>query len=83
MYTTGNGSEKEIRKINDFFEKNMSTLVEGSSLTEGEEQIDSHLKKADVVPVDFRVLNLKNQKIFLNFVKTLPVKDRNRILIMR
>lgn len=45
--------------------------------------IQDHLKKADFVPVDFRVLTPSNQKIFLDYIKTLPKTQQNKIIIMR
>lgn len=49
----------------------------------GKDVIQDHLKKTDFVPVDFRVLIPSNQKIFLNYIKTLPKTQQNKIIIMR
>ncbi|WP_335340266.1 VENN motif pre-toxin domain-containing protein [Gilliamella sp. WF3-4] len=76
MYTTDKLSQKEIDGLNKFYEKNMS-------IGNGKIVIQDHLKKADFVPVDFRVLTPVNQKIFLDYVKTLPKAQQNKILIMR
>jgi hypothetical protein len=49
----------------------------------GQKVIPEHLKKADFVPVDFRVLTPANQKIFIDYIKTLPKSQQNKIIIMR
>uniref|UniRef100_UPI000A9496F5 hypothetical protein n=2 Tax=unclassified Gilliamella TaxID=2685620 RepID=UPI000A9496F5 len=76
LYTTDKLSQKEIDGLNKFYEKNMNT-------GKGKEIIDKHLGKADFVPVDFRVLTPSNQKIFIDYIKTLPKSQRNKIIIMR
>ncbi|WP_221810515.1 hemagglutinin repeat-containing protein [Enterobacillus tribolii] len=76
MYTTDKLSQKEIDGLNKFYEKNMSS---GS----GKDVIQDHLKKADFVPVDFRVLTRTNQKIFMDYIKTLPKTQQDKIIIMR
>ncbi|WP_162473698.1 hypothetical protein [Serratia microhaemolytica] len=35
------------------------------------------------MPVDFRVLTPANQKIFMDYIKTLPTVQRDKIIIMR
>lgn len=45
--------------------------------------IQKHLKKADFVPVDFRVLNESNQDIFLKYIKTPPKSQREQIIIVK
>jgi filamentous hemagglutinin len=76
MYTTDRLSQKEIDGLNKFYEKNMSS---GS----GRDVIQDHLQKADFVPVDFRVLTPLNQKIFMDYIKTLPEKQQAKVIIMR
>ncbi|WP_309619084.1 VENN motif pre-toxin domain-containing protein [Snodgrassella communis] len=76
MYTTDKLSQKEIDGLNKFYDKNMST-------GNGKIVIQDHLKKADFVPVDFRVLTPANQKIFIDYIKTLPKSQQNKIIIMR
>ncbi|UAN45918.1 hemagglutinin repeat-containing protein [Serratia sp. JSRIV001] len=76
MYTTDKLSQKEIDGLNKFYEKNMNS---GS----GKDVIQDHLKKADFVPVDFRVLTPVNQKIFMNYIKTLPKSQQEKIIIVR
>jgi len=49
----------------------------------GREVIQDHLLKADFVPVDFRVLMPANQKIFKDYIKTLPKAQQDKIIIMR
>ncbi|WP_239327115.1 VENN motif pre-toxin domain-containing protein, partial [Snodgrassella gandavensis] len=76
MYTTDKLSQKEIDGLNKFYEKNMTS---GS----GKDVIQDHLMKADFVPVDFRVLTPANQRIFMNYIKTLPKAQQDKIIIMR
>ncbi|WP_245191450.1 hemagglutinin repeat-containing protein [Kosakonia oryzendophytica] len=83
MYTTKNLSQKEVNGINKFFEKNMTMSKAPGKLPNGQQQIIDHLNKADIVPVDFSVLNSENQKIFTDFIKTLPKSQQDKIVIMR
>ncbi|XKM14522.1 VENN motif pre-toxin domain-containing protein [Orbaceae bacterium ac157xtp] len=76
MYTTDRLSQKEIDGLNKFYEKNMNSGA-------GQKVIQDHLMKADYVPVDFRVLTPANQKIFINYIKTLPKSQQDKIIIMR
>ncbi|BCQ36908.1 hypothetical protein ERHA55_47770 [Erwinia rhapontici] len=76
MYTTDRLSQKEIDGLNKFYEKNMSA-------GNGKIVIQDHLKKADFVPVDFRMLTSANQSIFMNYIKTLPKVQQDKIIIMR
>ena len=76
MYTTDRLSQKEIDGLNKFYEKNM---VSGN----GQKVIQDHLQKADFVPVDFRVLTPANQNIFMNYIKTRPKVQQDKIIIMR
>lgn len=76
LYTTDKLSQKEIDGLNKFYEKNMST-------GNGKIVIQDHLKKADFVPVDFRVLTPPNQKIFIDYIKTLPKAQQDKIIIVR
>jgi filamentous hemagglutinin len=61
MYTTDKLSQKEIDGLNKFYEKNMNS-------GNGKVVIQKHLKKADFVPVDFRILTPVYQKIFMDYV---------------
>ncbi|WP_267127910.1 VENN motif pre-toxin domain-containing protein [Pantoea agglomerans] len=76
MYTTDRLSQKEIDGLNKFHEKNM---ISGN----GQKVIQEHLQKADFVPVDFRVLTSANQNVFMNYIKTLPKAQQDKIIIMR
>lgn len=76
LYTTDKLSQKEIDGLNKFYEKNMN-------FGKGKDIADKHLGKADFILVDFRVLTPANQKIFLNYIKTLPKSQQNKIIIMR
>ncbi|WP_197511304.1 hypothetical protein [Kosakonia sacchari] len=46
-------------------------------------KILKHLEKADIVPVDFSVLSPSNQKVFMDFVNTLPKNQQDKIIIVR
>ncbi|UCZ75072.1 hemagglutinin repeat-containing protein [Dickeya zeae] len=83
MYTTKNLSQKEIDGINKFYEKNMTTPKALGEIPAGQDQILQHLNKADLVPVDFSVLTPSNQKIFMDYIKTLPKSQQDKIIIMR
>ncbi|MBU3848488.1 MAG: hypothetical protein H9855_16275 [Candidatus Acinetobacter avistercoris] len=83
MYTTDNLAQKEIEGLNKFYEKNMTVSKRTGELPPEIQNIQKHLGKADFVPVDFRVLNKSNQNIFLNYIQTLPVAQRNQIIILR
>ncbi|WP_199063616.1 VENN motif pre-toxin domain-containing protein, partial [Serratia sp. ASV30] len=83
MYTTKNLSQKEIDGINKFFEKNMTTPLKTGDIPGGQKQILDHLEKADIVPVDFTVLTPSNQKVFMDYIKTLPKNQQSKIIIMR
>lgn len=76
LYTTDRLSDKEVSKINEYFSKNME-------VGKGKEIIVEHINKADFVPVDFRVLNEKNQNIFIDYAKTLTEDQRRKIIIVR
>lgn len=52
-------------------------------LVKGNEIMVEHINKADFVPVDFRVLNEKNQNIFIDYAKTLTEDQRRKIIIVR
>ncbi|OKP28315.1 hemagglutinin repeat-containing protein [Serratia fonticola] len=83
MYTTKNLSQKEIDGINKFFEKNMTTPLKTGDIPGGQKQILEHLEKADIVPVDFTVLTPSNQKVFMDYIITLPKNQQSKIIIMR
>ncbi|WP_392551412.1 hypothetical protein RHO14_07925 [Orbus wheelerorum] len=74
MFTTANGTAKEIEGINKFFNNNWNNNI--NTLSE-------HLNKADIVPLDFRNLNQANQQRLLDHIKTLPASSQNKIVIMR
>lgn len=76
MYTTNELLPKEIEMLNKFYAKNMSTVV-------GKKGILDHIDKADFVPVDFRVLSLENQAVFLGYVKTLSKTQQAKFIILR
>lgn len=60
------------------------TVVRGTDLLpRRQQQIIDHIYKADVVPVDFRVLTPENQEIFTDFINTLTLAEKAKILIVR
>ena len=61
----------------------MSVVKKVGELTPEIQNIKKHLNKADFVPNDFRVLNNINQKIFLNYVKSLPKPQQDKIIIVK
>ncbi|MGI8444083.1 hemagglutinin repeat-containing protein, partial [Pectobacterium versatile] len=83
MYTTKNLHQKEVDGINKFFEKNMTVSRTAGEIPIGQKQIIDHLGKADIVPIDFSVLTPSNQKIFMDYIKTLPKNQQDKIIIMR
>ncbi|MBN3145684.1 hemagglutinin repeat-containing protein [Pectobacterium brasiliense] len=83
MYTTKNLQQKEVDGINKFFEKNMTVSRTAGEIPIGQKQIIDHLRKADIVPVDFSVLTPPNQKIFMDYIKTLPKNQQDKVIIMR
>lgn len=83
MYTTKNLSPKEVDGINKFFEKNMTVSKTAGEIPSGQKQILDHLGKADIVPVDFSVLTPLNQKVFMDYIKTLPKNQQDKLIIMR
>ncbi|GKX56134.1 hypothetical protein SOASR030_22460 [Leminorella grimontii] len=74
MFTTANGTSKEITGINQFFNNNWEKNVK---------VLEDHLKKADFVPLDFRVLNHINQQRLMDHIKTLSASEQKKIIIMR
>lgn len=83
MYSTKNLTQKEIDGLNKFYENNMTQPLTEGSLPPGQQQILDHINKADVVPVDFRVLTSENQKVFTYFIKNLSQNQKSKILIVR
>ncbi|WP_392551378.1 VENN motif pre-toxin domain-containing protein [Orbus wheelerorum] len=62
MFTTANGTEKEINAMNQFFNNNWDNNIE---------VLHTHLDKADIVPLDFRKLTLENQQRLESYINTL------------
>jgi hypothetical protein len=74
MFTTSNGTEREINAMNKFFNNNWDRNIE---------KLHEHLDKADIVPLDFRKLTSDNQTRLGNYMKPLPEHQRSKIHIMR
>jgi filamentous hemagglutinin len=83
MYTTDELTQKEIDGLNKYYEESMTVSKTPGLPPPGITTIQDHLKKADFVPVDFRVLNEKNQKVFLDYVSTLPPELKIKIIVVR
>ncbi|NUF50705.1 hypothetical protein [Gilliamella sp. ESL0250] len=74
MFTTSNGTEREINAMNKFFNNNWDRNIK---------KLHEHLDKADIVPLDFRKLTSDNRTRLENYIKTLPEYHRSKIHIMR
>lgn len=74
MFTTANGTEKEINAMNQFFNKNWDNNIK---------VLHTHLDKADIVPLDFRKLTLENQQRLERYINTLSKSQQSKIYIMR
>lgn len=72
-----------LDKQNEYFEKNLTTIQKGRSEPILQTQIKNHLQKADIVPMDLRVLSPSNQALLINYIKTLPKDQQAKIIIMR
>jgi len=83
MYSTGNLTQKEVDGLNRFYEKNMTVTPPGKTMPLGQQTILDHIQKSDVVPVDLRNLTSENQRIFMDFAKTLSEDQKSKILIVR
>ena len=67
-------TSKQSQMMNRFFDKNLK----GSQA-----QIVSHVNKADMVPLDFRNLELQNQNKLMEFINTLTKEQQSHLVIMR
>lgn len=74
MFTTSNGTTKEIENMNRFFSKNFDAT---------KDNIVDHINKADIVPIYYRNLTPENQQMLNNFINTLSDADRAKIMIVR
>ena len=63
--------------------KNINVVRKDGELPNGKQQIIEHLGKADIVPEDISVLTPSNQKIFMDYIKTLPKSQQEKLIIMR
>ncbi|MBZ3683469.1 DUF637 domain-containing protein [Providencia rettgeri] len=69
LFTTSNGTPTEVQKFNEFFATN--------NWAKNVEQIRVHLEKADIVPIDMRILNSQNQAKLLEHINTLSTQEKN------
>jgi len=67
------GSSRAVQ-INKFFENN-AVANKG--------QLLDHIGKADIVPIDYRVLNNINQAMVSDWIKGLSLEQKSKILILR
>ena len=72
MFTAN--STKQASMIDKYFESNFESNVM---------QLQSHLGKADLVPLDIRNVNMANQQRFMQAVQDLSIADRQRVIIFR
>ncbi|KPA88528.1 filamentous hemagglutinin family N-terminal domain [Pseudomonas asplenii] len=61
-------------QINKFFSNNSA---------KNREQLIDHINKADMVPLDYRVLSSENQSMVNGWIKTLSVEQQGKLLILR
>lgn len=61
-------------QINQFFSNNA---------VRNQEQLIEHIKKADIVPLDYRNLTLVNQSVVNSWIKNLTPEQQSKILILR
>ncbi|WP_419193711.1 hypothetical protein [Kolteria novifilia] len=59
--------------MNRYFTKNWAKSQKG---------LLDHLKKADIVPTDFRILDAANQSLVMNFLQSQSDSLRSKALIM-
>lgn len=76
IFTTKGGDQREIDGINFKFEDKLKGVISQRTIPE-------HLSKADIVPIDYRILSPSNQAVFTNYLKTLSTKDQAKFLIMK
>lgn len=73
MYTWDADDLFKIGKLNDSIIRGMERQIA---------QIESHLQKADIVPLDFRRLNAVSRHKILEYVLSLPKEQRDRIRLL-
>lgn len=76
MFTEDAQSLGNIQKLNDYF------CHTPESWTRKQINIQKHLQKADIVPLDLRHLSAVNRAKLLTYVLSLPEEQRNRIYLM-
>ncbi len=67
-------TNKQAEFMNKFFDKNLAG---------NKAQIVSHVKKADIVPLDLRNLNQSNQTKIIDFIKTLEPSQQAKLVLMK
>jgi hypothetical protein len=72
MFTVNN--QKQQTYMNKFFNKNFDKTVQ---------QLNTHIKKADIVPLDFRSLEAQNQARLMEVINNISVEQSSRIVIMK
>ena len=72
MFTVN--AQKQQAYMNKFFNNNFDKNVQ---------QLNSHVQKADIVPLDFRNLETQNQTRLMEVVNNMPSEQSSKIVIMR
>lgn len=73
LFTTKTAKQDEILKFNQYFATNNWEL--------NVKQIDTHLKKADIVPIDTRALNAQNKAKLIEHLNTLSNEQKKKIIL--
>jgi len=66
-------SPKQVEMMNKFFDTNWAKV---------EQQLTSHLKKADIVPLDFRNLNSAARSKVMEHLKSIDATQRAKVIIL-
>jgi filamentous hemagglutinin len=69
--------------INSHFANNNKGQPSNVTLQKNYKTFLDHLNKADIVPVDYRVLNETNQAIVNGWIKALPDNLKSKVMIIR
>lgn len=78
MYTAEDFSDFKVMKMNENIAKTPERWEDEK------DNIQKHLRKADIVPLDLRRLTALNRSLIINYVLSLPEEQRSRIeLIVR
>ncbi|WP_107878524.1 phage minor head protein [Neisseria animaloris] len=76
MFTADADNEYKLDRFNRFFAHDEAAWLKTQS------NIQKHLKKADIVPLDLRLLNALNRAKVIAYVVSLPEQQRNQITLI-